>query len=59
MNNDMTYCNGKSCALKTKCRRYLDGQRILTGREESQWYWMDNCDPELREGYWPMKEGGG
>ena len=59
MNRDITYCNGKNCLLKDRCRRYTDGQSILNSREESQWYWMDNCDPEARDGYWPMKEGGG
>ena len=59
MNRDITYCNGKNCLLKDRCRRYTDGQIILNSREESQWYWMDNCDPETRDGYWPMKEGGG
>ncbi len=51
MNRDITYCNGKNCALKTGCRRFTDGQRILNSHEEAQWYWMENCDPEMREGF--------
>ena len=28
-NTDITYCNGKGCILRSQCRRYQDGQRII------------------------------
>lgn len=77
MNRDITYCNGKNCGLKNGCRRFTDGQIILSrihrqdeqgDDDDSQYIWMDNCDPEIREGYMPtpektaraaMREGGG
>ena len=52
-NRDVTYCNGKDCALREQCRRYVDGQRIMANaeRDEGQYYWMDHCNVEIREGY--------
>jgi len=50
-NRDITYCNGKGCGLRERCRRYVDGQRIMTSQQEGQYYWMDNCDEEHRDGY--------
>lgn len=39
-NRDITYCNGKCCGLRSRCRRYVDGQRIIAKaaikQEESQ-----------------------
>ena len=52
-NTDVTYCNGKGCILRNKCRRFQDGQRIIANHnsDTNQHRWMDNCDPETREGY--------
>lgn len=52
-NRDITYCNGKGCGLRERCRRYVDGQRIIlnANRDENQHWWMDHCDEEHREGY--------
>lgn len=50
-NDDMTYCNGKGCLLKDTCIRYLEGQNV---DKDFNW-WMENCDPETREGYWSDK----
>ena len=50
-NTDMTYCDGKGCVLREQCSRYIDGQRIKNGHGEGQYYWMDHCDIETREGF--------
>ena len=52
-NRDVTYCNGRGCALRGQCRRYVDGQRIMINaeRDEGQYYWWDNCNEETREGF--------
>jgi len=52
-NKDFTYCNGKGCALKDQCRRYQEGQRIIANvnGDTHQYWWMDNCNEENREGY--------
>ena len=52
-NTDITYCNGKGCILRSQCRRFQDGQRIIANYngDTNQHRWMDNCDPETREGY--------
>ena len=50
-NTDMTYCDGKGCVMSGQCRRYVDGQRIKNSCEEGQYYWMDHCDVETREGF--------
>ena len=52
-NKDVTYCNGRGCALRGQCRRYVDGQRIMINaeRDEGQYYWWDNCNEETREGF--------
>ena len=52
-NKDVTYCNGRGCALRGQCRRYVDGQRIIANesRDENQYWWMDNCNEETREGF--------
>ena len=50
-NADLTYCDGKGCGLREQCLRYVDGQRIKNGREEGQYYWMDYCDVETRNGF--------
>lgn len=50
-NTDITYCDGKGCALRDQCRRYEQGQRIKNSREEGQYYWMDHCDVETRDGF--------
>ena len=52
-NRDVTYCNGRGCALRGQCRRYVDGQRIIANesRDEGQYYWWDNCNEETREGF--------
>ncbi len=57
-NRDITYCNGKGCGLRERCRRYVDGQRIMTSRQEGQYYWMDHCDEEHREGYVELTDKG-
>lgn len=56
MANTVTYCNGKGCILRSQCRRFLDGQRIIANHngDTNQHWWMDNCDPETREGYFAM-----
>lgn len=50
---DITYCNGKGCILRSQCRRFQDGQRIIANHngDANQYRWMDNCDTETREGY--------
>jgi hypothetical protein len=55
-NTDIAYCNGKGCILRSQCRRYLNGQRIIVNQngDANQYRWMDNCDPETREGYFAM-----
>lgn len=52
-NTDITYCNGKGCILRSQCRRFQEGQRIIANYngDTNQHWWMDNCDPETREGY--------
>lgn len=52
-NTYITYCNGKGCVLRIHCKRYQDGQRIIVNHngDTNQYLWMDNCDPETREGY--------
>lgn len=49
MYDDMTYCKGKNCLLKDNCIRYLEGQHVGNGFH----WWMENCDPETRENYYP------
>lgn len=55
-NTDITYCNGKNCILRSQCRRYQDGRRIIANHngDTNQHWWMDNCAPETREGYLAM-----
>ncbi len=45
------YCNGKLCALRTTCRRYSEGQRVILNMDgdTDQHRFMDNCNPETRE----------
>jgi len=52
-NRDITYCNGKGCGLRERCRRYIDGQRIIANveRDEGQYYFWDHCDEEHRDGF--------
>lgn len=52
-NTDIIYCNGKGCILRSQCRRFQEGQRIIANYngDTNQHWWMDNCDPETREGY--------
>lgn len=47
MNNDFTYCLGRSCAIREHCRRYTEGQRLPDG----DWWWMEHCDIETRQAY--------
>jgi hypothetical protein len=56
-NTEITYCNGKGCILRSQCRRFQDGQRIIANveRDTGQYIFMDNCDSETREGYLAMK----
>lgn len=53
MDGNITYCNGVGCVLRTQCKRYQDGQRIIanTNGDTGQYAWMDNCNPENREMY--------
>lgn len=46
MNRDITYSNGKGCGLRERCRRYIDGQRIIANveRDEGQYYFWDHRD---------------
>jgi hypothetical protein len=50
-NTEITYCNGKGCILRSQCRRFQDGQRIIANQngDTNQHRWMDNCDPDDRE----------
>lgn len=52
-NRDITYCNGKGCMLKNQCKRYQDGQCIIANHngDTNQYWWMDNCNEENRDGY--------
>lgn len=52
-NKDIAYCNGKGCILKSQCRRYQDGQRIIENLDgdANQYIWMDSCNPNNREGF--------
>ena len=49
----MTYCSGKGCALKTTCRRWTAGQRIIRNSEgdTDQHRFVDHCDTETRDMY--------
>ena len=49
----ITYCNGKRCALRTRCQRYIDGKRVNAKHGDASW--MDACDAENREGFIPQK----
>ena len=53
MNRDVTYCNGKGCSLTNKCKRYLEGQRIIANPNEdkNQYWWMDYCEEDSREAF--------
>lgn len=57
-NTEITYCNGKGCILRSQCRRYQDGQRIIANQngDTNQYLWMDNCDPDDRDGFWSADE---
>ena len=52
-NKCIAYCNGKGCGLRNHCRRYQEGQRVYNNRDDDaiQYLWMDNCDPENRDGF--------
>lgn len=50
-NTDIAYCKGKGCALKESCMRYTVGNSIDPNTEG--FWWMENCNPEDREGYRP------
>lgn len=58
MNTDITYCNGKGCGLREQFRRYQDGQRIMANSngDTDQYYWMDNCNPDDRDGFWSAED---
>ena len=58
MDGNITYCNGKGCVLRNQCRRYLDGQRIIANHngDTNQYWWMDNCNVENRDGYIQTKD---
>jgi hypothetical protein len=51
--SDIIYCNGSGCGLRWRCRRYLEGQRIVMNTEgdTDQHEWMDNCSEDTREGF--------
>lgn len=54
--NDIEYCNGKRCALKESCRRYIEGlrqiSRSLASKFPNNLSWRrDNCDEETRDMY--------
>lgn len=50
--NDI-YCNGKGCLLKDQCKKYVNSKAIYINKhgDTNQYRWMDNCDPETRDGY--------
>ena len=48
MNDNMTYCKGKNCLLKESCILYLEGRQV-----NDSFRFMENCDPETRECYFP------
>lgn len=57
MNTDTTYCNGHGCCLRGQCKRYDDGQKIKNGSDEGQdYWWMEHCEEETRDGYLPLNE---
>ena len=52
-NINFTYCNGLKCAIREKCKRFVDGckaKRHLDDDERSKLSWMDECEGE-RDGY--------
>lgn len=50
--NDYCYCKGVRCAIKTFCARYVEGLRL----PEGNWWWIEQCDEEDRNGYIKTKE---
>ena len=48
MNENYTYCKGKGCALRVRCRRYTEGLRIPA---TNFGWWMEQCEAETRDGY--------
>lgn len=46
-NSDITYCKGNRCALREHCVRYVEGLSLPDGN----WWWMDNCDETIRDGF--------
>lgn len=50
-NQDITFCDGNNCLLRSECIRYTEGQSIKNSRDEGQFYWMDCCDEETRDGF--------
>lgn len=52
MNQDFTYCLGKNCTIKEYCVRYKEGKRLPDGN----WWWMEQCDEETRDGYINTKD---
>lgn len=46
---DFTYCNGKRCALKEHCVRYIEGQNVP--KDVEGFWWTDHCDEHTRDMY--------
>jgi len=58
MDGSITYCYGKGCILRSHCKRYLDGQRIIVNidGDTGQYIFTDNCNIENRELFMPTNE---
>ncbi len=41
MKKDFCYCNGKGCAIREHCVRYVDGCKAR--KDDTQHTWMDEC----------------
>ena len=44
MKRDFCYCNGKRCAIKDSCVRYVEGKHIP--KNEDGWWWMEECEED-------------
>lgn len=47
MSRDFNYCNGKGCALKNHCVRYVEGRNIPNDAEG--YWWIENCNESNRD----------
>ncbi|MBR1449779.1 MAG: hypothetical protein IJ588_13695 [Prevotella sp.] len=44
--DNITYCQGRNCALRSTCRRFISAPAVF---EDIQW--MRNCEETTRNGY--------